>query len=295
MESAIARIPVRSERQALDWSLALVSQGIETTIERPEDGGDWSLVVAAGDFEKALRTLRQYRVENRHWPPWQQALPWPEIHFDYGSVVWAVLLIVFYWISTESAGFRASGIMDSTAILSGQWWRIFTAMQLHADLGHLATNLSIGILLLGLTMDRYGTGLGLLAAYLAGAGGNVVSLLLHAKPFYGLGASGMVMGALGLLAAQAITWAKLSHKPIRYVTAGIAAGILLFALFGLTSGTDIEAHAGGFVTGLLLGILLTWRHTLFQNPKVNLVSGLFFGIIAGLTWTLAILRGKSFS
>jgi len=44
-ESATARIPVRSRRQAMDWSLVLLSQGIETTILPPGEDGNWSLLV----------------------------------------------------------------------------------------------------------------------------------------------------------------------------------------------------------------------------------------------------------
>ena len=203
MEPVMSRIPVRSHRQAMDWSLVLASQGIETTIEESGEGGGWGLLVASQDCEKALKALRQYRLENRDWP-WRQSLPWPETHFDWGSVAWAALLILFHWFGSVHPGFQAAGIMDTTAVFSGQWWRVFTAMMLHADVAHLAANLSIGIVLFGLAMGRYGTGTGLLAAYLAGAAGNVASLLLNAKPFNGLGASGMVMGALGLLAAQSL-------------------------------------------------------------------------------------------
>ncbi|MDB6125970.1 MAG: Rhomboid family protein [Pedosphaera sp.] len=293
MELPLAKIPVRSERQAMDWSLALVSQGIETTIEHPGDDNGWNLVVAAGDYENALKTLRQYRVENRHWPPWQQALPWPEIHFDWGSVVWAILLSLFYWFSANNDAFLKAGWLDIEAASHGEWWRLFTAIQLHANLAHLAGNLSIGILLLGLAMGRYGTGVGLLAAYLAGVGGNLASFVLYAKPFHGLGASGMVMGALGLLAAQALTWSKVSHKPARYIIAGIAAGVLFFALFGMTPGTDMVAHFGGFVSGFLLGSILTWLgNGLPKNPGANLTAGMIVGITVGLTWTLALLRAK---
>ena len=79
-------------------------------------------------------------------------------------------------LSSRDPDFLTGGIMDSTLAVSGQWWRIFSAMMLHADLGHLAENLAIGIVLFGLAMGRYGTGTGLFAAYLAGAGGNVASL-----------------------------------------------------------------------------------------------------------------------
>ena len=274
----------------MDWSLVLVSQGIETTIEPPQEDGRWELVVTAQDCERAVKALRQYRVENRDWP-WRQPLPWPQTHFDWVSILWAGLLILFYFLSSRDPNFLAAGIMDSTKVFSGQWWRVLTAMMLHADLGHLATNLSIGIVLFGLAMGQYGTGTGLLAAYLAGIGGNVASLLLNVKPFHGLGASGMVMGALGLLAAPSLLpeWRK--GKSLKHVLGGAAAGVMLFVLFGLSPGTDIAAHLGGFLMGGLLGMALVHSPTsVSKNPKFNFVSGVLVVALVVATWRVALIH-----
>src|SRR5208283_4928412 len=108
----------------------------------------------------------------RSWP-WQQAVFRPGLLFDWGSLAWALLACLFYAISTHT-DLQSGSLMDGTAVAHGQWWRLFTAMWLHADLAHLATNATIGVILLGLAMGHYGTGVGLLTAYLAGAGGNLV-------------------------------------------------------------------------------------------------------------------------
>ena len=85
------QIPARSQRQAMDWSLVLVSQDIETSIERLEESGGWALAVTPQDYERALDAIRQYRAENRGWP-WQREWLLPEIVFDAGSLVWALLI-----------------------------------------------------------------------------------------------------------------------------------------------------------------------------------------------------------
>jgi membrane associated rhomboid family serine protease len=274
----------------MDWSLVLASQGIETVIEDAGESGGWGLLVASPDCERALKALRQYRLENRNWP-WRQSLPWPQTHFDWGSVAWAGLLIFFHWLSSVVPGFQVAGIMNSTAVLSGQWWRVFTAIMLHADVAHLATNLSIGVVLFGLAMGRYGTGTGLLAAYLAGIAGNILSLLLNAKPFYGLGASGMVMGALGLLAAQSLLPGEHKRKSMKHFVSGVAAGIMLFVLYGLSPGTDLAAHFGGFVAGLLFGLMLVHAPVRFsQSIKINLISGFLLVAMVVVTWRLALAK-----
>jgi len=69
-------------------------------------------------------------------------------------------------------------------------------------------------------------------------------LLFHARSFGGLGASGMVMGALGLLAAQTLAFRKLGKVPMKHLISGVAAGFMLFVLFGLSPGTDTWRISG---------------------------------------------------
>ena len=291
MEAATARISVRSRHQAMDWSLVLASQGIECSIVYSEDGAGWELLVAEQEHLAALDALRQYRLENRR-RPWRRDVFGAGIVFDWGSLAWAFLLVLFYWLSVQ-VNLRGAGIMDGTAVAHGQWWRLFTAIWLHADAGHLATNATIGVVLLGLAMGRYGTGVGLLAAYATGAGGNVASWLLSSEPHYSLGASGMVLGCLGLLAVQSVSlWRQTPHAG-KYIIGGIAGGVMLFVFLGLASGTDILAHAGGFTTGLVLGGLLTLLPGVAQSRRANFLSSLVFALLVVLPWWLAISKAVS--
>lgn len=177
--------------------------------------------------------------------------------------------------------------MDASAVAHGQWWRLFTAIYLHADVAHLAANAGIGFLLLGLTMGRFGTGIGLLAAFIAGAGGNIAALLIYPEGHRSLGASGMVMGCVGLLAAQSFSISK-NPASWKYTVSGVAGGIMLFALMGLAPGTDVVAHLGGFVSGLVLGIVLTVIPRLAQNTAANIIAGSAFSLLTILTWRLAL-------
>ncbi len=287
-DSLPARIAARSRQQAMDWSLVLASQGIEPVIEQTEEAG-WALVVAARDYETSLAAIRQYRWENRRWP-WRSPAFKSGLVFDWGSAAWVVLTVVFYWLSDTRGRLRTAGIMDGAAVAHGEWWRLFTATLLHADLGHLATNAVFGFLLIGLAMGHCGTGGGLLAAYLAGAGGNVASWLVYGEAHHGLGASGVVMGALGLLAVQSLPLLKGNPKAAKFAIGGIVGGVMLFVLLGLTPGTDVVAHFGGFVAGLLLGSSLALVPKLVQKTLVNLGAGFLFTALVVVTWLLALTR-----
>ncbi len=264
----------------------LVSQGIETTIDYSEDESGWGLIVAPQDLERALDAVRLYRLENRGWP-WQQPVFRAEFLFDWGSLAWAGLVGIFFWLQVHT-DIRAAGIMESTKVAQGEWWRLFTATWLHADVGHLATNATFGVLLLGLAMGRFGTGVGLLAVYLAGIIGNVASWILGITPHASLGASGVVMGGLGLLAVQSVALLRDKLASTRVVITGVCAGAMLFVLLGLSPEADVLAHAGGFVGGIAFGILLSFFPEWTKRTAWNLAAGAIFSALVVLPWWLAL-------
>ena len=280
----MTRIPTRSKRQAMDWSLVLVSQGIESIVDRADDTG-WGLLVSAEDHERALDSIRQYRAENIHWP-WRREIG-PEVLFDWGSLAWVLLIAAFFWISRRIPPLQDAGLMDAAAVSHGEWWRLFTALFLHGDLAHLAANSGIGFILVGLVMGRYGTGTGLLAAALAGVGGNCATWLVYGE-HRSLGASGMVMGALGLLAAQSISLWRGNPRAWKYILTGILAGVMLFVLLGLSPGTDVLAHLGGFVSGILLAALLAPVDRIVRSTAMNLLAAALFAAATILSWYLAL-------
>lgn len=286
-----AAIPVRTERQAMDWSLVLVSQGIEATIERDAEADRWQLLIDAPDYPRALQAIRLYRAENRR-QIWRQQLPWIGLPFDWrGILPLAVIAFLFAVEATGRGDLQSVAMMDNKAVHAGQWWRLFTAVMLHGDLAHLAANLTTGLLLLGLAMGALGPGIGLLACFLAGAGGNLAGLLFYSETHRSLGASGMVMGALGLLAAQWLVLLRHGLTPRQLVVRGVLSGGLLLVLLGFSPGrnVDVLAHVAGFGTGLLLGAVLALlpgsilNHRWFDRAALAAVLSL-----AGVTWWLAL-------
>ena len=166
----------------MDWGLVLASQEIEAMIERTEEG--WGLVVEERDYERAQAALQQYRAENSGWR-WKQQLPGSGLVFHWGALVWVAAMAGFYyWTMAAFPQLQGAGMMDNRRVAGGEWWRLFTAITLHENLPHLAANAATGFLLLGLAMARYGPGVAMLAAFLAGAAGNGASLAIHsdAKP-----------------------------------------------------------------------------------------------------------------
>ncbi|MDX1951820.1 MAG: rhomboid family intramembrane serine protease [Verrucomicrobiota bacterium] len=281
-------IPARSKRQAMDWSLVLASQEIPTRIEQVERD-KWLLLVPENDLPRALESIRLYRLENRGWA-WRQRMPGAEIDIHWAVIPFGLLLIFFHLFSTDSRwSLSSSGQMDSLLVKAGEWRRLITAIFLHADIAHLAANVTFGFLTLGLAMARFGPGNALLATLFAGIFGNLCGLFFYTKPYVGLGASGMMMGSLGLIAVHSAGLWKQSRKAARYILSGVSAGFLLFVLFGLNPASDVLAHAGGFVAGVLLGLMLAWvDEKKVQGSTINIASFATFLIIVTCCWAFAL-------
>ena len=284
-------IPMRGLQDAMDCSLALTSQAIVNEIGQPESARErYELYVADADYPSALKTVELFREENRRWK-WTDPLHSAGLSFRWSSLVWCLVLGAFGYLPSIRPGVEVGGILDSALVFDGEWWRILTATMLHRDVAHLFSNLSAGLFLFGLAMGRFGVGIGLLAIVLTGVGGNLFGLAFHTEPYRGLGASGAVMGALGLLGPHAIGLIRVNRHAWRLVIGGLLGVVMLFVLFGLSPQSDVLAHMGGFVTGVAMGAILGLRpeHSLKRGVPNLLASVVLLALLLG-SWFLA-LRG----
>ena len=285
-ESAEPIIEARSQAQALDWSLVLISQGIESVIRRREEDGAWTLEIAGTDWVRANESIAAYERENA--TVWRREVKWTGLLFDARAMLPFAALILFHLlVERSSVDFKAAGILNRDATLHGEWWRFFTAMTLHADLAHLAANVTTGLVFLGLAMGCFGPGVALLLSFLGGALGNVTTLAVHESPFHGLGASGLVMASLGLLTAHSLAYAR-HEKPTVWIGRGVIAGCLLVVLLGFSVRSDVVAHVGGFVAGVILGIVALQFRGLLARRRVNAIAAaVLLALVLG-TWRRAL-------
>ena len=73
------------------------------------------------------------------------------------------------------------------------------------------------------------------------------------------------------------------------VALGLAAGFLVLVLTSFAPETDIVAHVGGFVFGVLLGGgLAAVRQKTLQDKSLNLACGVILMALLVLTWRLAL-------
>jgi membrane associated rhomboid family serine protease len=237
-------------------ALALVAAGIRAHLAADRDGV--TVFVAPADAVQASRELIEYDRENR---PLRAPPPLPSLWEGADAAfAYATLLIVFHvaagrhllGLDWEAAGAAQAGLMRG-----GEWWRAVTALTLHADLGHLASNLFAGCVLGLLVAQLLGPGLAWLAILLTGALGNALNALPVSAAHTSIGASTGVFAALGLLAA--LMWRQGGSGWTRGLRAWLplAAGVMLLSFLGFGGErVDFGAHVAGFAIGVAAGAVL---------------------------------------
>ena len=280
---------MRNRQDAMDCSLALASQEIICEISRQETTTHrYQLTVAEADHLRALATIQRFREENRHWT-WRRPLAKAKLDFCWQSLTCCLTLGAFGYLPQIRPAVLTGGILDSSLVFEGEWWRPITATMLHRDIAHLFSNLSAGFVFFGLAMGRYGAGIGLLAILLTGIAGNLFGLAFHTEPYLGLGASGSVMGALGMLGPHAAGLLRQNKQAWRILLGGLMSVVMLFVLFGLSPDSDLIAHFGGFLTGIALGTALGLLPEIECKKNCwNLLAHIAALAILLCAWTLAL-------
>lgn len=191
------------------------------------------------------------------------------------------------WHSSNSVQL-AWGANFGPATQDGEWWRLGSAMFLHFGAVHLTLNLW-ALWDAGQLVERmYGHGRFACIYFASGLAGNLLSLVAHKGLAISGGASGAIFGIYGALLV--FMWRErgnLHPREFRWFfwgAAGFAAASLVLGL--LITGIDNAAHIGGFVTGILGGIIFARPAGVSARP-----SRLFQGtrLIAGGVFALAIV------
>lgn len=283
-----------TKKQARLWGLVLDSRFIPCCIK--SDGAGWQLLVPPEHFDSACRELSLYEEKNRFWPP-----PLPAtrklIENTLPTITVLILLATFHnltliGISIPDAGIidlNEVGAADAAKILGGEWWRLVTALTLHADLTHLLGNLTIGGVFIILLCRELGSGLTWSLLLGTGVLGNLLNAWLQSPLHRSVGASTAVFGAVGLMAA--ISAVRYRHHLRRPWFIPVAAGLALLAILG-TEGkhTDLGAHLFGFGSGTLLGLLTEYLTGKFGRPGrlLNLLLAFVCAGVVLLAWWAAI-------
>ncbi|MCX9157680.1 rhomboid family intramembrane serine protease [Niveibacterium sp. 24ML] len=217
-----------------------------------------------------------------------------------------VNLLVFAWLAYRSRALMQidsrvlilSGALYGPAALTGQAWRIVSAIYLHGGLLHVALNL-FALWQVGSVGERLFGHRNFTLIY-AGAGLLGSCLSLWWKPaVFSVGASGAIFGLYGALLAYLVferravppeLWRELRASTVAFI------GFSLFAGFAMP-GIDNAAHIGGLIGGFLLGA--GFAHPIDERPGYGVWLRSLSGLcaVAGLCmllWDGAKPAGEGF-
>ena len=183
-----------------------------------------------------------------------------------------------------------------------QWWRLVTAMFVHAGIIHIAANMWC-LWNLGLLAEPLMGPFGVVACYLlTGFAGNVLSVAMHPgvpggpAGEVGIGASGAVFGIAGalilLLNSPLLPIPRAELKRLRKSVIYFSAINLAIGLYTAIGPSPVKidnmAHLGGFLSGLLLGALMIPRigapKLRFERRRLWSVAGMALGLLLMTYW-----------
>lgn len=258
---ALAEVGVYpSEAEGLEHGLVILAMGRPCWLM--PDEARFRLLVETEAATPAREQLACFDRESARWPPQPAARQAPARRIELATpLLWAlIVLAVFREQALQPGRWEELGALDARAVLArGEWWRLATALFLHADLGHLLSNLLSGIFVFSAVLTTLGRGRGWLLLALASVAGNLAAAVLHSRADYSsLGASTAIFAGLGLLTGRAIRFVRQIDHPHRWrgMLAPLAAGLALLGLYGAGGPeVDVVAHMTGFAAGGAIGFL----------------------------------------
>lgn len=183
-----------------------------------------------------------------------------------GTIILAILLFVIYLtgmiLVPYSLFLQSPDVLqllgENERILQGEWYRLVSAIFIHASIVHLASNLFF-LFIFGIRLEELRSAyLLILGFFVCGIVGNVASLLwiIVIVPINSVGSSGAIFGILGINYYLLQNQAKAERRKLLY---------LLIIFFLITLGQDINFISHLF--GLLGGIAIGWIDVNYLSGK----------------------------
>lgn len=201
--------------------------------------------------------------------------------------------------STPSGGlegiFNLGAINGRVLVLSGaslpwpldlvQPWRLLAAIFLHASILHIGFNMWVLMDIGPVVEEMYGSARYLFIFIVTGIGGYILSSFVGNVS---LGASGALLGLIGILLAMSMGRKTAGMQMLRSEMIRWLIYILVFGL--VMRGIDNWAHAGGFVTGFILGKLMVSRPpTSPEERKRAYALGWAAGLAVAASFAMVVL------
>ena len=195
--------------------------------------------------------------------------------------------LTILWGLTGEPQYRLGASFGPAIFYGHEWWRLVTAMFLHAGLIHIGFNM-MALMQFGPALEElYGSARYLFLYVVTGAFG---FLLSAARGHFSLGASGALLGLVGLLLAITTKrgGAYMREMRSRLIT---SVGMLFLLGFSGFMAMDNFAHGGGLAAGFALGKLFADRQPMnARERRFAYALGWLAGIAVVASFVLMLLH-----
>jgi membrane associated rhomboid family serine protease len=177
------------------------------------------------------------------------------------------------------------GMNSLEGVRHGELWRLLSCAFLHGGLIHIGMNMLFLSDIGRLCEPMLGTERFTVAYVASGVGGSLGSIayaLATGGPAYSIGASGALMGLVGLLLGFSL---RHRDRDLRDQILHMVIYIVILTLF--IGRVDHAAHAGGFITGACFGYF-TPRYVSSQGARAFRIPFILSVLAVGASLALAL-------
>lgn len=286
-----------STRAAHEAGLAVLAMGEAYWLLPHEEG--YLLCVAEGKMPLVRHELEVVSgMSHRRHLLRSTSRHYEEFQVRAGSFLIYALILISFFLAQHNWPLLEAGRVDAVSMVDQrEWWRALTALTLHADVVHLASNLVAGIGFACLLARFFGAAAAWLLILFAGGLGNALNAwVYYPEAHFSIGASTAVFAALGMITGVGL-WIALVQTAERWTMPRwllpAFGGLTLLGLLGLGEGRDgqidVAAHISGFLCGCLAGVVCAPRQSFFiRIARYRMWVGGVAIALLGLAWSLSL-------
>jgi membrane associated rhomboid family serine protease len=208
----------------------------------------------------------------------------------------AINVAIYLITASQGGGLNAPGgslfakwILYGPWVANGGWYRLVTAMFLHASIIHIGFNM-FALWVIGTPVEQYLGKARYIGLYFVSGLAGSAGALLSAPHTPSLGASGAVFGVLG--AMMILEWqitGRLAGNAMTWIVINL---VISFAAPGISWG----AHIGGLIGGILITLAYAhWRDGRAQYGQIGIPGVVGLIVVAAVSVALAYFRVRGYA
>jgi rhomboid protease GluP len=282
-------LPPTNEK-TLEWLAVLGAAGVGYDLT--EIDGPWRIIVTEENRGIAMQQLAEYEQECTYWPPKLDRGSADTAGLNLPSAYAGVCLLCFFFVTgpyDPDVLWFNRGQGNPEKFLSGELWRVVTALTLHSDFSHVTGNVIGCVFLCGAVCQFLGSGLGWLLILLAGTTANVLGAVMVRPAYVYVGASTAIFAAIGILGAlQSIRL----HRNVKVYTHRLYLPLLsvfaILSVLGTGPKADLWGHFIGAICGIFLGLLCSFLKACRNQSGIQICSLMVVVGMILLSWGCAL-------